>query len=87
MRFDLLVLDMIDPAAEIWPLSTDRFALFGYSGGGQFAHRFLYLHPHRPTALSIGAPGNVTLPDPVRPWPAGVRGLHAASERPGILDA
>ena len=81
MRFDLLLLDMIDQAAETWPLATNRFALFGYSGGGQFAHRFLYLHPHRLAALSIGAPGNVTLPDLVRPWPAGVRGQE---ERFGV---
>ena len=81
MRFDLLLLDMIDQAAETWPLATNRFALFGYSGGGQFAHRSLYLHPHRLTALSIGAPGNVTLPDSDRPWPAGVRGLK---ERFGV---
>ena len=77
VRFDLLLLDMIDQAAGIWPLAADRFALFGYSGGGQFAHRFLYLHPHRLTALSVGAPGNVTLPDPARAWPAGVGGLEA----------
>ncbi len=81
VRFDLLLLDMIDQAAEIWPLARSRFALFGYSGGGQFAHRFLYLHPHRLSALSIGAPGNVTLPDPARVWPAGVGGLE---ERFGI---
>ena len=81
MRFDLLLLDMIDQAAEIRPLATNRFALFGFSGGGQFAHRFLYLHPHRLAALSIGAPGNVTLPDPARPWPAGVAGLE---ERFGV---
>lgn len=81
VRYDLLLLDMIDQAAETWPLVKDRFALFGYSGGGQFAHRFLYLHPHRLSALSIGAPGNVTLPDPELPWPAGVRGLE---ERFGI---
>ncbi|MCY4394665.1 MAG: alpha/beta hydrolase [Rhodospirillaceae bacterium] len=81
VRFDLLLLDMIGQAAAIWPLAADRFALFGYSGGGQFAHRFLYLHPHRLTALSVGAPGNVTLPDPARPWPAGVSGLE---ERFGI---
>ena len=76
VRYDLLLLDMIEQAAEIWPIATNRFALFGYSGGGQFAHRFLYLHPHRLTALSIGAPGNVTLPDFVRAWPAGLRGLE-----------
>lgn len=76
MRYDLLLFDMIREVAEVWPLATDRFALFGFSGGGQFAHRFLYLHPRRLTALSIGAPGNVTLPDPLSPWPAGVRGLE-----------
>jgi len=76
VRFDLLLLDMIDQAAGVWPLATDRFALFGYSGGGQFAHRFLYLHPRRLSALSVGAPGNVTLPDPARPWPAGVGGIE-----------
>ena len=81
MRFDLLLLDMIDQAAETWPIATNRFALFGFSGGGQFAHRFAYLHPQRLTALSIGAPGNVTLPDRARPWPAGVRGLE---ERFGV---
>ncbi len=81
VRYDLLLLDMIEQAAEIWPIATNRFALFGYSGGGQFAHRFLYLHPHRLTALSIGAPGNVTLPDFVRAWPAGLRGLE---ERFGV---
>ena len=81
VRHDLLLLDMIDQAAGIWPLATHRFALFGYSGGGQFAHRFLYLHPHRLRALSIGAPGNVTLPDLVRFWPAGLRGIE---ERFGV---
>ena len=81
VRYDVLLLDMIDQAAEMWPLASNRFALFGFSGGGQFSHRFLYLHPHRLTALSIGAPGNVTLPDFTRPWPAGLRGLE---ERFGV---
>lgn len=81
VRYDLVLLDMIEQAAGTWRLARDRFALFGYSGGGQFAHRFLYLHPQRLSALSIGAPGNVTLPDPELPWPAGVRGLE---ERFGI---
>ena len=81
VRFDRLLLDMIDQAAAIWPLAADRFALFGFSGGGQFAHRFLYLHPRRLAALSVGAPGNVTLPDPDRRWPAGIGGL---AERFGI---
>ena len=76
VRYDLLLLDMIAQAAEIWPLAADRFALFGYSGGGQFVHRFAYAHPDRLSALSIGAPGHVTMPDPDQPWPAGVGDLE-----------
>jgi len=76
VRYDLLLLDMIAQAAEIWPLATDRFALFGYSGGGQFVHRFAYTHPDRLSALSVGAPGHVTLPDPDRLWPAGVQDIE-----------
>ena len=44
----------------------------GYSGGGQFALRFLYLHPHRLEAVSIGAPGNITSLDDNTPWPKGI---------------
>jgi len=75
-RYDLLLLDMIEQAAGIWDIDFDRFALFGFSGGGQFAHRFLYLHPKRLSAVSIGAPGNVSLPDPERDWPAGVKNME-----------
>ncbi|MXW48029.1 MAG: alpha/beta hydrolase [Gammaproteobacteria bacterium] len=75
VRYDLLLLDMIDQAASTWNFAKDKFSLFGFSGGGQFANRFLYLHPKRLSALSICAPGNVTLPDPELPWPAGVKGL------------
>ncbi len=75
-RYDLLLLDMIEQAASIWDIDFDRFALFGFSGGGQFAHRFLYLHPERLSAVSIGAPGNVSLPDQKRDWPAGVKNIE-----------
>ena len=54
----------------------ERFALFGYSGGGHFAHRFLMLHPERLWAASIGAPGSVTLLDPTRDWWVGTRDVE-----------
>ena len=44
----------------------------GFSGGGQFVHRFFYLHPDRLKSLSIGAPGNATYLDQSRPWPLGI---------------
>jgi pimeloyl-ACP methyl ester carboxylesterase len=65
--FDLVLLAMFEKVAARWHIRTDRFALHGFSGGGQFAHRFLLLHPDRLHGVSIGAPGRVTLPTSERP--------------------
>ena len=46
--------------------------LFGYSGGGQFAHRYAAIHPERVAAVVIGAAGWYTLPDPQRRFPHGL---------------
>ena len=73
MRFDLILLSIIDEVAQKYRLKGERFALFGFSGGGHFAHRFLYAHPARLFAVSIGAPGVVTLLDFTRDWWVGVR--------------
>jgi poly(3-hydroxybutyrate) depolymerase len=74
-RADLRLMDLIDEVAGDLSLQTDLFDLFGYSGGGQFAHRFLYVHPDRLRSVVIGAPGTVTLPTMQQRWPSGVRGL------------
>lgn len=72
IRFDEVAMAMVDEIAERYHVRSDRFLLFGFSGGGHFTHRFLYLHPDRLLAASIGAPGVVTLPDDTLPWPAGL---------------
>lgn len=76
LRYDLLLLAMIDELAERVPLRTERFMLAGFSGGGHFAHRFFYGHADRLLAVSIGAPGVVTLLDPQTPWWVGTAGLR-----------
>lgn len=76
MRFDLLLLAMVDEVGKKYCIDTSRFALFGFSGGGQFVQRFYYLHPRRLAALTIGAPGNVTLIDDSRDWWVGTRTLR-----------
>jgi poly(3-hydroxybutyrate) depolymerase len=60
IRFDLILLDMVAEVGARWPVTTDRFYLHGFSGGGQFAHRFLYLHPNRLAGISVAAPGSIT---------------------------
>jgi poly(3-hydroxybutyrate) depolymerase len=68
LRADLLLLAMVDEVAARWNARTDTFHLQGFSGGGQFAHRFFYLHPRRLASVSVSAPGRATLIDPARPW-------------------
>ncbi|MGW5472796.1 poly(aspartic acid) hydrolase [Streptomyces chartreusis] len=80
-RADEMLLAMVEEAAARWHVRTDRFHLHGFSGGGQFAHRFAYLHPDRLASLSVGAPGRVTLLDPTRTW---WHGTSDAKEQFGI---
>ena len=76
-RYDLVLLDMVDEVAERYRVRADRFLLHGFSGGGQFVHRFFYLHPERLMAVSIGAPGAVTLLDREQDWWCGVRDFES----------
>lgn len=61
VRYDQVVLSMVDDMAKRYPgVETDRFFMFGHSGGGQFTNRFLFAHPERLKAVCIGAPGRPT---------------------------
>lgn len=82
VRFDLRLLTMVEDAGERFGVETAQFALYGYSAGGQFAHRFLYLYPERLGAVAIGAPGTVTVPSMAYAWPSGLAGLSEVVGRP-----
>lgn len=75
-RSDEVLLSIIDEVAQRWPgIDTTKLHMLGFSGGGQFCHRFLYLHPDRLRSVSIGAPGRVTHLDPEQDWPVGIRNV------------
>jgi predicted peptidase len=78
IRFDVILLSMIEEVAQRIEIDSERFLLHGFSGGGQFAHRFFYLHPDRLRAVSIGAPGRITLIDPDKTWWLGWSGMAEA---------
>lgn len=41
VKHDLLLLQMLEEVSICWPgIDTRKFFLAGFSGGGQFAHRF-----------------------------------------------
>ena len=50
-----------------------RVYLFGYSGGGQFVHRYAMAHPDQVEAVAIGAAGWYTFPDPKLRFPQGLK--------------
>ena len=77
-RADLRLLDLVEEVAASYAVETAQFDLFGYSGGAQFAHRFLYVHPDRLRSVVVGAPGTVTVPSRRHRWPAGIGSLAAA---------
>ena len=87
LRYDHILLAMVDEIAERFGVAGDRFLLHGFSGGGHFVHRFFYLHAGRVRALSVGAPGMVTLLDAARPWHCGVAGMEAVFGQPLARDA
>ncbi|HET7615323.1 MAG TPA: hypothetical protein VFK27_00105 [Bacillales bacterium] len=76
IRFDHVLLAMIDEAAGKYRIAKDKFLLHGFSGGGQFAHRFFCLHPDRLAAVSIGAPGRITYLDDAKKWPFGTADFY-----------
>ncbi|MFJ2994491.1 alpha/beta hydrolase [Pandoraea sp. NPDC087047] len=87
IRYDKLILDMVEEVGRKYETRFDQFALFGYSGGGQFVNRFGYLHPERLWALSIGAPGSVTLLDPQQNWWVGIGDMQTKFGKALDLDA
>jgi pimeloyl-ACP methyl ester carboxylesterase len=76
IRYDEVLLAMVEQAGELINRQFEKFMLFGFSGGGHFTHRFLYLHPNRLKAVSIGAPGSVTLLDETLDWWPGIRNFQ-----------
>lgn len=81
IRYDRIVLAMVAETAAKYGQDWSRFAMFGFSGGGHFTHRFAILHPEKLWAASIGAPGSVTLLDPTKDWWVGIRDV---GERFGV---
>lgn len=82
IHFDQLLLAMTAEVAAKYGVSDTRFALFGFSGGAHFAHRFLYLQPHRLASVVAGSPGSVTLPTEDYDWWPGLGGFAAIFGRP-----
>ncbi len=81
IRYDHVLLSMVNEVAQLYRVQVERFLIHGFSGGGQYVHRFFYLHPERLLAASIGAPGMVTLLDESLLWWRGVKDFEAQFDK------
>ncbi|CAN7369925.1 alpha/beta hydrolase [Devosia sp. LjRoot3] len=75
LRFDEILIAMVEEVRAALNKLEPQFLLFGFSGGGQFVHRFYYLHPDHLLGVSVGAPGSVTRIDPAVEWWPGTGGF------------
>lgn len=63
---------ILDEVAEVFGVPTDRIYMFGFSGGGQFVHRYAMANPGRVIAVAMGSPGWFTFPNAQDPFPRGI---------------
>jgi pimeloyl-ACP methyl ester carboxylesterase len=73
VRADLALDRCVAEVASLTTADARRIHLFGYSGGAQFAHRYLMAHPHRVARAAIGSAGWYTFPDTRERFPYGIR--------------
>jgi len=72
-RADLAFDRVLADATERLGIEPCPLHLFGFSGGGQFAHRYALFNPRRVARQVLGAPGWYTFPDPDQHYPLGMR--------------
>ncbi len=78
-RADLALLSLLAEVKNRF--NTTRCFLHGFSGGAQFAHRFLFAHPSAVSAVAITSAGWFTCLDRQRKFPFGLR---VAGQLPGV---
>lgn len=80
--FDLTV----DHFRRAHDLQTSAIDLFGYSGGAQFAMRYVLAGSILVRRLVLAAPGWFTMPSDAYPYPYGVGAIGAKAPRPLQLE-
>jgi len=81
-RADMAFDHVLQEVQELLDVPPAPKCLFGFSGGGQFVHRYAMFYPKRVERMVLTAPGWYTFPDPDRRYPYG---LKATQEWPQLI--
>jgi pimeloyl-ACP methyl ester carboxylesterase len=73
VRADVCLDRCVTEVVSLTGADATQIYLFGYSGGAQFAHRYLMAHPHRVAGAVVVAAGWYTFPDTRIRFPYGIR--------------
>jgi hypothetical protein len=71
-RADLRLIELFNKFTDWLNLSHDTFYMFGFSGGGQFTHRFVMEHPEYIEKAVAGGSGVYTFPNTSVPFSHGL---------------
>ena len=72
-RSDLSFQGIIKEVGLLTGANTDRLYMFGYSGGGQFVHRYAMAYPQNVARIVVAAAGWYTFPDSNVNYPRGIK--------------
>lgn len=72
-RPDQVLRAILGEVGDLTGADVNRVYLFGYSGGGQFVHRYAMAYPDQVAAVAVGAAGWYTFPDPAARFPRGLK--------------
>jgi dienelactone hydrolase len=72
-RADMAFDHVLQDVHEWLGIAPAAMRMFGFSGGGQFVHRYAMFYPKRVARMVLAAPGWYTFPDPERKYPYGLK--------------
>lgn len=78
-RADLVLEKILEEISLLTGINTEKIYMFGFSGGGQFVHRYAMTRAERVKSMVLAAPGWYTFPDMNMKFPYGVgrtRNIH-----------
>lgn len=72
-RADQTLHQILSEVGTLTGAAINRLYLFGFSGGGQFVHRYAMAYPERVARFMVGAAGWYTFPDATLKYPRGIK--------------